>query len=397
MSRDKNIKQYLKQTHHRGTISLPHFHHLRGWSCPPFCTGLIKFVILILIVLNFLSSTLSLDLNLKASIGGGLTPTPSNQTNVSTFPTSNHTNVGGGFALDSELVSQSPTLSNPNGLQIQSTIPTASPAPTTTGTIPGFLTPCPIPSYGFISGARETNLVPSTFPRCPITKDQEITYTQSTERLAEIETRLISPKNTLVEVDSFVDPSTNKPKVETACTSHSFLKQKILSEFLKLYPKSNTWQQWYEYLNNYQSTENNLIILEQTSQMDRLSKSFDIDPTKVDCELISGLDKATKLSKLERNSWEGSIATTLPLGLSLKAVDLQPDQDRFSECTILSQNPIKNRRLGTCSDGIYTIESRVADSAGNASNWKIEKVERDTARPDKPAINALVVGDKRNQ
>ncbi len=56
-------------------------------------------------------------------------------------------------------------------------------------------------------------------------------------------------------------------------------------------------------------------------------------------------------------------------------------------------SPIKNRRIGTCSDGIYTIESRVADSAGNATNWKMEKVERDSVRPDKASLEIDKNGD----
>ncbi len=310
--------------------------HSRGKPWLPILNILTKSLTPILITLNLLSSILLLSPQIKAQ--------ETNQPQISS----------------------------------QSTNPTQPPS---TGTIPDWKIECPIPNYGFISGSRETNLVPSTFPRCPITKGSEITYNQSTERLADIETRLISPKNTLVEIDSFIDPNTNKPRKEKSCTSHGILKQQILSEFLKQYPEGNSWQEWYEYLNNYQSENSNLIIPQQTIEMDRLSVTFEIDPEKLDCDLISGLDKTTKLSKLDQNSYEGSIDTTLPLGLSLNQSDLQPDQDRFETCTTISQSPIKNRRIGTCSDGIYTIESRVADSAGNATDWKVEKIERDTVRP----------------
>ena len=36
-----------------------------------------------------------------------------------------------------------------------------------------------------------------------------------------------------------------------------------------------------------------------------------------------------------------------------------------SPCYTISNTPIKNRRIGTCSDGLYKVRMRMVDSSGN--------------------------------
>jgi murein DD-endopeptidase MepM/ murein hydrolase activator NlpD len=70
-----------------------------------------------------------------------------------------------------------------------------------------------------------------------------------------------------------------------------------------------------------------------------------------------------------------------------------PDCPTLQECTKISNNPIKNRRIGTCNDGIYTISSRETDTAGNSGEWVERSVERDTVRPDTPNLDISKAGD----
>jgi hypothetical protein len=62
-------------------------------------------------------------------------------------------------------------------------------------------------------------------------------------------------------------------------------------------------------------------------------------------------------------------------------------------CTTTSNSPIKNRRIGICQDGIYTISSRQTDTAGNKGEIISKEIERDTTSPFKPNLNIAKTGD----
>lgn len=55
-----------------------------------------------------------------------------------------------------------------------------------------------------------------------------------------------------------------------------------------------------------------------------------------------------------------------------------------------AQNPIPNRRMGVCNDGIYRIKTRSVDTAGNREWWKEKGVERDTVGPGAGTLNAIL-------
>jgi hypothetical protein len=59
-----------------------------------------------------------------------------------------------------------------------------------------------------------------------------------------------------------------------------------------------------------------------------------------------------------------------------------------------SQTPIKNRRIGTCQDGIYTIKQNFTDTAGNTSKEWIERIERDTVAPGTPVVTTSLNGSR---
>ncbi|MEI6729512.1 MAG: peptidoglycan DD-metalloendopeptidase family protein [bacterium] len=82
-------------------------------------------------------------------------------------------------------------------------------------------------------------------------------------------------------------------------------------------------------------------------------------------------------------------------------------------CYTISNTPIKNRRIGTCSDGLYKIRMRMVDSSGNNTatqgtanepgysanidaldSWKDYVVERDTTKPVNPTLNLSLTSDK---
>jgi murein DD-endopeptidase MepM/ murein hydrolase activator NlpD len=57
-----------------------------------------------------------------------------------------------------------------------------------------------------------------------------------------------------------------------------------------------------------------------------------------------------------------------------------------TESTQSAQNPIPNRRIGVCNDGLYRIKARAIDTAGNRGTWGEKGVERDTVGPGAPSI-----------
>jgi murein DD-endopeptidase MepM/ murein hydrolase activator NlpD len=69
----------------------------------------------------------------------------------------------------------------------------------------------------------------------------------------------------------------------------------------------------------------------------------------------------------------------------------QTDESRGVTCieepntTIpVTQTPIKNRRIGKCSDGVYKIQTRATDTPGNSTQYKDVYVERDSVAPQVP-------------
>ncbi|MEI6729117.1 MAG: ricin-type beta-trefoil lectin domain protein [bacterium] len=82
-------------------------------------------------------------------------------------------------------------------------------------------------------------------------------------------------------------------------------------------------------------------------------------------------------------------------------------------CYTISNSPIKNRRIGNCSDGLYKIRMRMVDSSGNNTgsqgtvnepgysanidaldSWKDYVIERDTVKPVNPTLNLSLTSDK---
>lgn len=77
--------------------------------------------------------------------------------------------------------------------------------------------------------------------------------------------------------------------------------------------------------------------------------------------------------------------------------------DEADNCITISNAPIKNRRVGTCGvpnvtagvplannlggDGLYTIQERNIDTAGNRGSWVSRVVERDTVSPANPNLS----------
>jgi hypothetical protein len=70
-----------------------------------------------------------------------------------------------------------------------------------------------------------------------------------------------------------------------------------------------------------------------------------------------------------------------------------PTCPSLTECTTISHQPIKNRRVGTCNDGLYTIRSQETDTAGNTGEWVEQSIERDTVKPFAPEVTIGATGD----
>ncbi len=75
------------------------------------------------------------------------------------------------------------------------------------------------------------------------------------------------------------------------------------------------------------------------------------------------------------------------LGNQTRDEDRTPASNNNQTCITISNSPIQNRRIGTCSDGLYSIKVKSADSAGNQTNWIERVVERDTVAPSQPTVN----------
>lgn len=83
---------------------------------------------------------------------------------------------------------------------------------------------------------------------------------------------------------------------------------------------------------------------------------------------------------------------------TLNLGNLATDESRGAGCiqevdtsntTNQTQTPIKNRRLGKCSDGLYKIQVRSTDTPGNSTQWTEKWVERDTVAPKSPTLTML--------
>ena len=82
--------------------------------------------------------------------------------------------------------------------------------------------------------------------------------------------------------------------------------------------------------------------------------------------------------------------TTLNLGNNTR----DDEANLVSTCTTISNTPIKNRRVGICQDGVYTIKQNLIDTAGNMSGELMEVVERDATPPLVPTLTATKSGTR---
>jgi murein DD-endopeptidase MepM/ murein hydrolase activator NlpD/pimeloyl-ACP methyl ester carboxylesterase len=118
---------------------------------------------------------------------------------------------------------------------------------------------------------------------------------------------------------------------------------------------------------------------------------------------------STQLSKVVGQDGVGNSTTANQFG--------KTNTDEQDNCIQISNTPIKNRRVGTCSaaanpnqtpitnqtipsslnnggDGLYTIRQRAIDTSGNRGDWTQKVVERDTVSPGAPTLNLTKQGDK---
>jgi murein DD-endopeptidase MepM/ murein hydrolase activator NlpD len=107
-----------------------------------------------------------------------------------------------------------------------------------------------------------------------------------------------------------------------------------------------------------------------------------------------------KYSLLQQNGNNGTLENSFNLGEQTR------DQDKGDTCMRMGGNlgnnpnsPVANstRRIGICSDGLYTIKTRHTDSAGNLGDWVSRVLERDSVRPADPTTNISLQGSIGNQ
>jgi pimeloyl-ACP methyl ester carboxylesterase len=132
---------------------------------------------------------------------------------------------------------------------------------------------------------------------------------------------------------------------------------------------------------------------------------------------------STQLSKVIVQDGVGNSTTANQFG--------KQNTDEADNCIQISNTPIKNRRVGTCSatqntnqtpitnlptptnptptqtqlpsqtnnggDGLYTLRQRAIDTSGNRGEWTQKVVERDTVSPSSPTLTLTAPGIKGEQ
>jgi murein DD-endopeptidase MepM/ murein hydrolase activator NlpD/pimeloyl-ACP methyl ester carboxylesterase len=67
----------------------------------------------------------------------------------------------------------------------------------------------------------------------------------------------------------------------------------------------------------------------------------------------------------QRNGDGGTSDRIMAIGDNSRDDSATNSQNQAQNCTTISNTPIKNRRIGTCSDGLYKFRLRMVDSSGN--------------------------------
>jgi murein DD-endopeptidase MepM/ murein hydrolase activator NlpD/pimeloyl-ACP methyl ester carboxylesterase len=84
--------------------------------------------------------------------------------------------------------------------------------------------------------------------------------------------------------------------------------------------------------------------------------------------------------------------TTIPTAPGSSGTGTSPVTQTGTGVSPTAQTPIKNRRLGKCSDGVYKIQTRATDTPGNSTQYKDVYVERDSVRPSDPVVSVTTSG-----
>lgn len=119
---------------------------------------------------------------------------------------------------------------------------------------------------------------------------------------------------------------------------------------------------------------------------------------------LSGVNPqdGNQYTKLTRNSTNGGTDTTFNLGENIRDDNGLGGDVKNSTCVKmdgpLGNNPTapiadNTRRIGICSDGLYTLKTREVDTAGNLGSWITNVIERDTVSPTTPVVKASKTGD----
>jgi Peptidase family M23/Ricin-type beta-trefoil lectin domain len=124
-----------------------------------------------------------------------------------------------------------------------------------------------------------------------------------------------------------------------------------------------------------------------------VTKEFDLEATSVgesQADTVTTIANPKNTISTTQSKVDSNFNSKTRINLGNTRDDLRPATDN---CITTSQTPIKNRRIGTCQDGIYTIKQNFTDTAGNTSKEWIERIERDTVAPGTPVINLTKTGD----